>query len=590
MNWKNIVTVRPADRNAESKPLSFTQILRHTAQIAGFLLLPGLFLLTLGSVKGVWQALLHGQFTWAAMGAPLLTLLAIIPITALWGRFFCGYLCAFGGLQELLHYLAQRLHLPRVELSPAADRIARKAKYAVLGVLFLLWTFDVSYDSASPWNVFGQYATYDGWVDLSKWLSVGGALLLLIAAAGLFTERAFCRYLCPLGGVFSLLSRGRLFRVKRNQPCVGCAQCEAACPMGVNVARETGERGSVYSAECIDCFRCVDKCGVKALYTAPREALSGSVAALAIAGMAQVGTVVVKSPIGVTSGIQTLSQGQFTDGTYIGSAQGYRGPVNVQVRVSGGKIVSITVESYQDDSQFFERAKESVISAILAGQTTDVSVVSGATYSSRGIMQAVANALGIQTQSSDEIPTIPRQDGSDSTQEHHSHSKPNGGEGGNSRSGRKHSRSQQGSSNDGGSNSSRSKPNSDSSNNSLPQIPDNSQKSENSQIAPSTSLDFSNLTDGTYSGTGRGRNGNIAVTVKVKGGKVTSITVESSSEDAQYFNRAKDTVIGEILDSQSLNVRTVSGATMSSNGILDAVANALGLSFTNPNASRGGRH
>ena len=81
------------------------------------------------------------------------------------------------------------------------------------------------------------------------------------------------------------------------------------------------------------------------------------------------------------------------------------------------------------------------------------------------------------------------------------------------------------------------------------------------------------------------------MSVKVSGGKVTSITVESSNEDAPYLNRAKDTVIGEIIDSQSLNVWTVSGATMSSNGIIDAVANALGMSFTNPNSSMTrGRH
>ena len=55
------------------------------------------------------------------------------------------------------------------------------------------------------------------------------------------------------------------------------------------------------------------------------------------------------------------------------------------------------------------------------------------------------------------------------------------------------------------------------------------------------------------------------------------------------MNRAKDTVIGEIIDSQSLNVQTVSGATMSSNGIIEAVANALGIEYTNTNSQLGGR-
>ena len=69
-----------------------------------------------------------------------------------------------------------------------------------------------------------------------------------------------------------------------------------------------------------------------------------------------------------------------------------------------------------------------------------------------------------------------------------------------------------------------------------------------------------------------------------KSGKVTSITIESYKEDEQYFSKAKSTVINEIISNQSINVQTVSGATMSSNGIIEAVANALGVSYTNTNS------
>ncbi len=61
--------------------------------------------------------------------------------------------------------------------------------------------------------------------------------------------------------------------------------------------------------------------------------------------------------------------------------------------------------------------------------------------------------------------------------------------------------------------------------------------------------------------------------------KVTSITIESSREDTRYINAAKDTIITK----QSLDVDIVSGATMSSNGIIDAVANALNITFNIPN-------
>ncbi len=583
------------------KNISVTQVVRHALQVVSFLLMPGLFILGLGAFKGLWQAILGGSFTWAAMGAHLLTLLAIIPITALWGRFFCGYLCAFGGMQELASFIGKKLGVPKLRITPKADRIMRKVKYGVLAVLFVLWTFSISYDFISPWSVFGQYSNYKGWSDLSGWITVGGQFLIAIIAFSLFVERGFCRYLCPLGGVFSLVSRGRLFKVKGNGGCVGCGKCDSECPMGVDVSAEAGGAipgGYVKSSECIDCFRCVEKCGANALYTSPREAVAGSAAALAITGIYQIGAITVSSPLAGISSLTAVSQGKYVDGTYEGSAQGYRGEIRVKVKVSGGQITSIDVESYSDDEQFFSRAKNTVINEILSEQTTDVQTVSGATFSSRGIIQAVANALGVTTQSGD-LETLPNEHGFGGEGHKGEHGGKGHGFGGSDNGGERKrpdsnenggSDNQNGESNQKGGRKKKerhgsSNDSSDRKGNSA----DDSKPGTTQNAAQNANLDFSNLKDGTYSGTGQGRNGSIEVTVKVKKNKVTSITVESSREDEQFMNRAKDTVIGEIIDAQSLNVNTVSGATMSSNGIIEAVANALGMEYTNNNSQLGGR-
>ena len=588
METRQMAVVNHKEKTLFEK-MSLTQAVRHAFQIVGFVLMPGLFIVALSSFKGLWQAILGGHFTWSAMGAPILTLLAVIPITALWGRFFCGYLCAFGGMQELAGYIGKKLKIPKLTITPEADRIMRKIKYGVLAVLFVLWTFSISYDFISPWSVFGQYADYRGWSDLSGWFSVGGQLLIAIVAFSLFVERGFCRYFCPLGGVFSLISRGRLFRVKGNGRCAGCGKCDSECPMGVSVSTEAGGAipgGSVTSSECIDCFRCVERCGAKALYTSPREAVAGSAAALAITGVYQIGAITVGSPIQSVSSLTAASQGKYIDGTYEGSAQGYRGEVKVKVKVSGGNITSIDVESYSDDEQFFSRARNTVINEIISGQTTDVQVVSGATFSSRGIIQAVANALGVTVQS-DELPTLPNEHGFDGENgghggRNHGFDGANGQQGGERRqhggsdNGGRKKKSRPGSTDDGNAGSDRNK--------------DGNKNGNSDQNAvQNANLDFKNLKDGTYSGTGQGRNGSIGVTVKVKSGKVTSVTIESSREDSQYMSRAKDTVIGEIIDAQSLNVQTVSSATMSSNGIIEAVANALGIEYTNANSQLGGR-
>ncbi|MCF0237916.1 MAG: FMN-binding protein, partial [Sphaerochaetaceae bacterium] len=106
------------------------------------------------------------------------------------------------------------------------------------------------------------------------------------------------------------------------------------------------------------------------------------------------------------------------------------------------------------------------------------------------------------------------------------------------------------------------------------------------EIVSTQEEDTSGFKDGVYSGTGTGYRGSINVEVEVEGGKITSISIVSSREDRQFLNRAKDTVINNIIKTQSNEVSAISGATFSSNGIIEAVSDALGLPYTKPTSSR----
>ena len=90
----------------------------------------------------------------------------------------------------------------------------------------------------------------------------------------------------------------------------------------------------------------------------------------------------------------------------------------------------------------------------------------------------------------------------------------------------------------------------------------------------STAKGSFDLADGVYKGTGTGYAGDITVSVQIKDKQIAAIDILSSSDDAAFFNRAK-AVIDRIIESQTLDVDTVSGATFSSNGIISAVKNAL---------------
>ena len=392
-----------------------TQLLRHGVQVLSFLLFPGLFLTVFNALRDVVVALCTGTFTLSALSGSLVILVTVIGVTALWGRFFCGYLCTFGALQELLIFVGKKL-LPGMKTMPEkADRRLKYVKYGVLlAVVLLIWALQLPVDSSfSPWGVFGALLSGNLTVMGDAVPTLGFGLLLAILMISLFMERAFCRYLCPLGALFTPLSAARLFRIRRLETaCTGCQQCTRACAMGVTVHEDSFVR----SGECIDCMRCVGVCHPQALRTVPAPAVAGTASALALCGLIQVGRIAVPSAgPAAASLLEDYAAGQvvsaeastpttrYADGVYTGSGTGFRGVISAQVTVESGRITDVTILSSKDDSDFFQRAQSGVIPAILQAQSVNVSAVSGATYSSRGILEAVADALQLNASALPEI-------------------------------------------------------------------------------------------------------------------------------------------------------------------------------------------
>ena len=218
--------------------------------------------------------------------------------------------------------------------------------------------------------------------------------------------------------------------------------------------------------------------------------------------------------------------GKLKDGKYEGTGSGFKSTIKVEVEVKGGKIESIKVIENGDDHDYFEKAK-ALISSIISKQTTKVDSVSGATFSSNGIKSAVRSAL--------------KKAGSAS-------------EGDNSEE----------------LNKQLSKIREENSNlNGLLKSLNN--KIEELQNSNDTT---GKLKDGKYEGSGVGFKSTIKVEVEVKGGKIESIKVIENGDDHDYFEMAK-TLIQSIISKQTTKVDSVSRATFSSNGIKDAVNDAL---------------
>ena len=196
------------------------------------------------------------------------------------------------------------------------------------------------------------------------------------------------------------------------------------------------------------------------------------------------------------------------DGVYKGTGTGYAGNITVSVQIKDKQIVAIDILSTSDDAAFFNRAK-AVIDRIIEGQTLDVDTVSGATFSSNGIISAVKNALTGEKDS---------------------------GETGQSQSG--------------------------------------GTAAAGSATSVAQVEDASAYKDGTYYGTGTGFGGTLKVQVDISGGKIAAIQILENNDGSEYISKASS-IINAIISSQSTNVDTVSGATYSSVGIIQAVRDAL---------------
>ena len=160
------------------------------------------------------------------------------------------------------------------------------------------------------------------------------------------------------------------------------------------------------SGECINCFKCIPSCPRKNISVNIAESDIRSVAAGALTvtfltGMYYTTSSLTANDAGAYAGSSAAvtdttknSSNKYADGTYEGSGTGFRrGTTTVSVTVKDDAITDIEIISTDDDAKWFNRAYRSVVSQILDKQSTDVDAVSGATYSSMGIMNAVEDAL-----------------------------------------------------------------------------------------------------------------------------------------------------------------------------------------------------
>ena len=193
------------------------------------------------------------EFSWQAFLLDPLTFILWFSVAAallFWGRgAYCGWLCPFGALQELTNQIARRLGVPQITLPWGLHERLWALKYMIFLGLFAVSLYSI--DQAEHLAEVEPFKTAIVLKFMRAWPFVAYVAALLIA--GLFVERFYCRYLCPLGAALAIPARLRMFDwLKRYKDCGSpCQTCAHQCP--VQAIHPTGE---INPNECVNCMHC----------------------------------------------------------------------------------------------------------------------------------------------------------------------------------------------------------------------------------------------------------------------------------------------------------------------------------------------
>lgn len=227
-------------------------------QLVFLLTAPALFTSAFSGIKYIFQQFASGELL--AWNSFLSALITLGLFTIVFGRFFCGYACAFGTLGDVVYMISDLIQkklkkkLPRIP--EGADKLLKKVKYLILAGVAVTILFGIyeKFRGSSPWDVFSMMTSLR--LPQKDYL-IGVIILVLIVLGMAFEERFFCKYLCPMGAVFSLLPifPKSLYQRERQNCIPGCSACKRMCPLRLEIDGDTGESG-----ECIQCNQCVEIC------------------------------------------------------------------------------------------------------------------------------------------------------------------------------------------------------------------------------------------------------------------------------------------------------------------------------------------
>ena len=209
-----------------------------------------------------FQEFFHAFVKYGIINAGVLLVILAFVTTLIFGRFFCGWACHFGAVQELAWWL-----LKKMGINP---KTVNSSLVTILP-LFILLNFyiapNLAHALSSPWEGLSVnlgipeiWAFLPGFVIGTLTFVVHGFLIVYFLG-----RKGFCRYICPWGAFLKLPNSLAMFKVRNTGGCIQSGNCTNNCPVGIDVSYEINNYNKVTNTNCTSCLICTEGCPSSAI-------------------------------------------------------------------------------------------------------------------------------------------------------------------------------------------------------------------------------------------------------------------------------------------------------------------------------------
>ena len=183
--------------------------------------------------------------------------------TLIFGRFFCGWLCHFGAVQELAWWVFDKFGIKPKTIN---SRLITFLPLFILFNFYIIPNISKAVSPSSNWQLSLNLSYPEVWAFLpglvigSLTFIVDGFLIVYFLG-----RKGFCRFVCPWGAFLKLPTSLSTFKVRKTGDCTNCNMCTSGCPIGIDVSNEVNTFDKVINSNCTSCMICIDDCPENAL-------------------------------------------------------------------------------------------------------------------------------------------------------------------------------------------------------------------------------------------------------------------------------------------------------------------------------------